>query len=155
MQKAKMGNYRPFDAKDWRLGIVVAEFNNHITDQLHRGALKRAEEYGIAANGIKTIKVAGCVEIPLVLQQLALSEKYDALLAIGCVIQGDTPHFDYVCKFVTEGVLRVQLDYNLPVGFGILTCDSEEQAQARVGIGGQFVDAVLQQAQAIKPLLKD
>jgi 6,7-dimethyl-8-ribityllumazine synthase len=153
MQKAKMAEFKPFDAHDWKIGIVVSQFNHYITDQLYEGAVARAQQYKISGDNIHTIKVAGCVEIPLALQQLAKTKQYDALLALGCIIQGDTPHFDYVCKFVTEGVLRVQLDHNQPIGFGILTCDSEEQALARTHLGRQFLDAVTQQTQAIRELV--
>lgn len=152
MQKAEIANFTPFDASNWRVGIVVAQFNRDITDQLVDSALARAQEYKLDTSNVKIHKVAGSVEIPLILQQFALTKRYDALLALGCVIQGDTPHFDYVCKFVTEGVLRVQLDHNIPVGFGILTCNDLEQARSRQGLGGQFLDAALQQAQAIKNL---
>lgn len=152
MQKAEIANFTPFDASNWRVGIVVAQFNRDITDQLVDSALARAQEYKLDTSNLKIHKVAGSVEIPLILQQFALTKRYDALLALGCVIQGDTPHFDYVCKFVTEGVLRVQLDHNIPVGFGILTCNDLEQARSRQGLGGQFLDAALQQAQAIKNL---
>jgi len=72
------------------------------------------------------------------------------LLALGCVVQGETPHFDYVCKFVTEGVLRVQLDEQIAIGFGVITCNNQAQAEARANLGDQFLDAVLQQARSIR-----
>ncbi len=152
MQTAKLGDFQPFDASTWRLGIVIAQFNQPITSQLLQSALKRAGDYQLKPENIKTVEVAGAIELPLVLQQLAQTKKYDALLALGCVIQGDTPHFDYVCKFVTEGVLRVQLDESQPIGFGILTCATEEQATARASLGNQFIDAVMQQAHALRNL---
>lgn len=150
MQKASRGNPKPFDAHDWRLGIVVAEFNKHITDELLQSAQSRAADYKFGSDRIDIIKVAGSIEIPLVLAKMAATKRYTALLALGCVIKGETPHFDYVCKFVTEGILRVQLDCGVPVGFGILTCNDEAQAKARVSLGGEFLDAALHQAKVLK-----
>lgn len=150
MQHAQQANHEVFDASEWRIGIVVAQFNRHITDELYASALKRADDYNIAEDAITTIKVAGAVEVPLALQHLAEQGSYDALLAIGCVIKGDTPHFDYVCQFATEGILRVQLDYKLPIGFGILTTNDEAQALSRAQLGGDHLDAALQLAQALR-----
>jgi len=149
MQKAQKADFKPFDAHDWQIGIVVSQFNTHITGSLLEGALRRAADYRIPDTNITTCTVAGAIEIPLVLQKLATSGKYDALLAIGCVIKGDTPHFDYVCKFVTEGVLRVQLDTSTPIGMGVLTCNDEAQAVARANLGGEHLDAALQQARVL------
>ncbi len=149
MQKSVQENFIPFDAKDWKLGVVVARFNRHITDVLYQSALTRAQEYQIQSDSIRTIKVAGAIEIPLVLAQMARSGQFNALLALGCVIKGATPHFEYVASFVTDGVLRVQLDNNMPVGFGILTCDTEAQALERSELGGDFLDAVLHQTKAL------
>lgn len=149
MQQAKQMATEPFDASGWRLGIVVAAFNSEITEQLYQSALKRAADYGLKPTNIDTIKVAGSVELPLALQHLAETGKYRALLAIGCVIRGDTPHFDYVAKFATEGILRVQLDNKLPIGFGVLTVDDETQAKARAHLGGEHLDAAMQLARAL------
>jgi 6,7-dimethyl-8-ribityllumazine synthase len=144
MQKAHQADFTPFDASEWSLGIVVAQFNKDITEKLYQSALMRAAEYQIKPERINTLKVAGSVEIPLALQHMAKQGNYTALLAIGCVIKGDTPHFDYVCKFVTEGILRLQLDYSLPIGFGVLTCNTQEQAIERAHLGGEHLDAALQ-----------
>jgi len=150
MQSSKRGNLGTFDAHDWKVGIVVAEFNTDITGQLLESALKRAEDYGLSRDEINVVHVAGAMEIPLALQHLAASGRYRALLAIGCVILGDTPHFDYVCKFATEGILRVQLDHRVPVGFGVLTCNNKEQAEARAGLGSEHLDAALQLAKVLE-----
>jgi 6,7-dimethyl-8-ribityllumazine synthase len=149
MQMANQAEFRPFDASEWKIGVVVAQFNMHITDQLYGAALSRAAEYKIVPDNITTIRVAGAIEIPLALQMLAEQEGYRALLAIGCVINGETPHFDYICKFVTEGVLRVQLDNSVPIGFGVLTCQNDAQAKARANLGGDHLDAALQLAKAL------
>jgi len=141
MQKADTGDFRPFDASGWSLGIVVAAFNRNITEQLYESALARAAEYKIADQSIETVRVAGAMEIPLAAQYLARKQTHRVLMAIGCVIKGETPHFEYVCKFATEGILRVQLDHSVPIGFGILTCDSVAQAQARAQLGADHLDA--------------
>jgi len=147
MQRSERGEFKPFDASDWRVGVAVAKFNADITGQLLDSALERAKDYRLDKMDIT--EVAGSIELPLALQSLARSGKYRALLAVGCVIQGETPHFDYVCKFVCEGVLRVQLDEHMPIGFGVLTCADLAQAQARAHLGGEHLDAVMQQARAI------
>lgn len=152
MQKAQQANFTLFDAHDWRIGIVVAQFNKHITTQLEGSALQRAASYQIDAANIDSFAVAGAVEIPLVLQRLAVNKRYNALLAIGCVINGETPHFEYVCRLVTDGILHVQLEHNTPIGFGVLTCNNEAQAQARASLGGEHLDAVLQQARLLQNL---
>lgn len=152
MQRIDKTTAETFDAKEWRIGIVTAEFNSDITSQLEKSAIDRAAEYTLKDDQIDVIKVAGAIEVPLVLQQMAVSGKYDALLAIGCVIKGETPHFDYVCQFVTDGILRVQLDNSMPIGFGVLTCNTLDEAISRAKLGADHLDAVLHQARAIKML---
>lgn len=149
MRQAETGDFQPFDASQWKIGIVVAQFNREITESLLGSALERAGQYNIPSENITVIKVAGCAEIPLALQLLTDSGDYTALLAIGCVIRGETPHFDYVNKFVCEGILRVTLDNKIPVGFGILTCDSIAQAKARSALSAEHLDAALHLAQAL------
>lgn len=150
MQQAKKGDPKPFNAKDWRIGIVVAQFNKHITDRLRDGAVARAADYQITEDNIDIVEVAGAVEIPLAVQHLAASGKYNALLAIGCIIRGDTPHFEYVCQFATQGIMSVQLVSKVPIGFGILTCQDEAQAEERARLGGEHLDAALQLAHVLK-----
>jgi 6,7-dimethyl-8-ribityllumazine synthase len=154
MQQAKQGSFEPFDASAWQMGMVVAQFNKNITDQLKKSALDRANDYNVSTKNLIVLDVAGAVEIPLILQKLARTGKYKALLAIGCVIQGTTPHFDYVCKFVTDGILRVQLDTHTPIGFGVLTCNNEAEALARVDLGSNHFDAVMHQALILEKLVK-
>lgn len=149
MQNAIQADFEPFNASGWSLGIVVSQFNKHITNKVLKGTLQRAKDYHIQAANIRIIPVAGSIEIPLALQALAKTGEYNALLAIGCVIRGETPHFDYVCKMVSEGVLRVQLDFSIPVAFSVLTCDTEAQALARVDLGSGHLDAALHLAKQI------
>lgn len=152
MQRIEHTSAEPFDAADWRVGIVTAQFNHDITSQLEKSAVERLEQYNLKNEQIETFGVAGAIEIPLVLQQMATSGKYDALLAVGCVIRGETPHFDYVCRFVTDGILRVQLGQKLPIGFGVLTCNNLEEAIARANLGGDHIDAVMHQAKLLRSL---
>jgi 6,7-dimethyl-8-ribityllumazine synthase len=152
MQKAQKTQNSPFDAGNWKIGVVVAQFNSHITNRSLESVLKRAKSYGIKDENVQIIEVAGCIEIPLALQKLAHSGRYKVLVAIGCVIRGETAHFDYVCQFVTEGILRVQLDQQIPIAFGVLTCENEQQALARTDLAGEHLDAVLHLAKSLERL---
>lgn len=113
--------------------IVVSQFNSFITDKLLDGALSHLQQAGIDKEQIHVTCVPGAVEIPLVAQLLAKSAKYHGIICLGSVIRGDTDHYDYVCQQVSNGCQRVMLDFEIPVIFGILTTDTEEQAMARVG----------------------
>lgn len=152
MQKAITANFKPFDASDWKVGIVVAHFNKHITEALLKSALKRAKDYKMSDKNIDVMTVAGAVEIPVGLQAFAEKREYAALLGIGCVIRGATPHFDYVCKQCVEGMNRVSLDYKIPVGMGVLTLETEDQAKERQNLGGDHLDAALQLAHSIRSI---
>ncbi|SRR5579883_1148187 len=123
--------------------IVVSQFNSSITDKLLTGALNRLMEAGIAEKNITVIHVPGAVEIPFVTQRLAKAHKHKAIICLGAVIRGDTDHYDYVCQQVSQGCQRVMLDYDIPVIFGVLTTDTIEQAEERVGgkEGHKGVDA--------------
>lgn len=116
-----------------RFAIIVSEFNQTITDKLLEGALSRFNERGIAKNDIYITHVPGAVEIPFTAQLLAKTKRYQAIICLGSVIQGDTDHYDYVCDQVSQGCQKVMLDYNLPVIFGVLTTHDEQQALERVG----------------------
>jgi 6,7-dimethyl-8-ribityllumazine synthase len=150
MQKADKASFKPFDASDWKIGIVMAQFNKQVTEQQYKSALDKARLYRLKPANVLTVRVAGAMEIPLALQYMAQGGRFKALLAIGCVIKGETPHFDYVCRLVTEGILRVELDHHIPIGFGILTCNTLDQALERVYLGGDHLEAALQLAKAVK-----
>jgi 6,7-dimethyl-8-ribityllumazine synthase len=125
----------PLDGRGLRVGVVVARFNPEITERLLEGCARRLEELG--CREVDVLGVAGAFEIPLAAQQAARSGRYDALVAIGAVIRGDTAHFEYVCQGVTEGVARVALDCATPIAFCVLTTDDEEQALARAARPGE------------------
>lgn len=134
------------DGRGIKVGIVVARFNTEITEGLLESAMSKLYECKVEETNIKIIRVPGCVEIPFALQKLVLTKKYDCLVALGCVIRGETPHFDYVCKMVQEGVLRVSLEYQLPIGFGVITVNNQGQAAARKNLGSDAAAAALELA---------
>lgn len=115
-----------------KIAIVSAEYNELVTDKLLAGTVKRLIELGGLPENFTITKVPGAVEIPLIAKLQAKSGKFDAIICLGAVIRGETNHYDYVCQWVTEGCLRVMLDYDLPVIFGVQTTDNIEQALARV-----------------------
>lgn len=114
------------------LTIIRSRFNLEVTDKLLEGALDRLKQLGFA-ECITVINVAGAVEIPLIAKTVAKNNQAKAIVALGAVIQGDTSHFDYVCKQVSDGCMQVALDYSIPVSFGVLTTDNMKQAMERVG----------------------
>jgi 6,7-dimethyl-8-ribityllumazine synthase len=120
------------DASDLRLAIVSTRWHAQITQALLDSAIRTAKECGIEEPTLVT--VPGAVELPVVAQAVAAT--HDAVVCLGLVLRGGTPHFDYVCDAVTAGCLRVSLDTGIPVGFGVLTCDTEQQALDRSGLPG-------------------
>ncbi|MFZ1019484.1 MAG: 6,7-dimethyl-8-ribityllumazine synthase [Minisyncoccia bacterium] len=142
----KNKTYEYFDGRKLRVGIVMARFNHEITGGLLNSALAMLKKNKIVEENVKVVFVAGAVEIPFALHKLAKSKKYDFLVAIGCVIRGETPHFDFVCKMAQEGILKVMLEDNIPVGFGVLSVNNLKQAQARYHVGGEAVLAALELA---------
>lgn len=114
-------------------GIVVAEWNEEITGALWRGAVDTLLKHGAHPDNIHTEKVPGSFELPLGAQFLAETGKYDAIILIGCVIQGETRHFDFICQGVTQGTVDLNLKFNIPFVFGILTTNDSQQALDRAG----------------------
>lgn len=123
------------DARGMTVGVVTAHWNGDITGQLRQRAHETARECG--ATVVDQV-VVGALELPVVVQTLART--CDAVVALGCVIRGGTPHFDYVCDSVTQGLTRIALDESTPVGNGVLTCENHEQALARAGFGDSTED---------------
>jgi 6,7-dimethyl-8-ribityllumazine synthase len=116
-----------------RIGIVVSEWNREITQALLEGATKTLVRLGISEDHIQVHHVPGSFELPLGAQFIAEYMKPDAVICLGCVIQGETRHFDYICQGVTQGITDLNLKYNLPFIFGVLTTDTMEQAKDRAG----------------------
>ena len=121
------------DATGLRFGIIVGRFNSFIGERLLEGALDALIRHGADDGQIDVARVPGAFEIPLAAKKLAESGKYDALICLGAVIRGSTPHFDYVASEVSKGVASVSLETGVPVAFGVLTTDSIEQAIERAG----------------------
>ncbi len=145
----------PLDASGLRLAIVASTWHTEICDALLAGARKVASESGI--DDPTVVRVIGAIEIPVVAQEL--THNHDAVVALGVVIRGQTPHFDYVCDAVTQGLTRVSLDSSTPVANGVLTTDTEEQALDRAGLpesaedkGAQATGAALQTALTLRDL---
>jgi 6,7-dimethyl-8-ribityllumazine synthase len=122
------------NAAGFRFAVVVSRFNSFITDRLLAGALEALEAAGAAAESIEVARVPGSFEIPLVAKKLAAAGRVDVVIAIGCVLRGETAHFDYVAGEVARGVQLAQLDTGVPVIFCVLTCDTLEQAIDRAGL---------------------
>jgi len=120
-----------------QVAIVASSWHEVVMDGLIAGAARACHSAGAEAT---LIRVAGSFELPIVAKQCAQSGRYDAIIALGVIIRGGTPHFDYVCQGTTDGLMRVSLDHLVPVGFGVLTCDTEEQALARAGLPGSSED---------------
>lgn len=114
-----------------RIGIAISQFNRPVVDLLERGCMEALDEAGLAPEQVTLVRVPGAFELPLVCQRLAQSGQFDAVIALGAVIRGETPHFDYVAEAVERGVLDTQLSFELPVIFGVLTTDTGEQAYQR------------------------
>ena len=128
-----------------RLGIVAARFNETVVRTLVNGAVDVARRAGVADDAIELVWVPGAFEIPLAVSQLAKSGKYDAIIAIGAVIRGSTPHFDYVAGEATKGISQVSVATGVPIAFGVITADSIEQAIERAGtkMGNKGAEAAL------------
>lgn len=127
-----------------RYAIIVSKFNSEISDKLLQGALTRFSELGIEDESLSVVTVPGAVEIPLAAQLFAKSKMFSAIICLGAVIRGETDHYDYVCQQVSHGCQRVMLDFDVPVIFGLLTTDTVQQAEDRVGgtEGHKGMDAV-------------
>lgn len=120
-------------AKDMRIGIVVAEWNDEITGALSEGAVDLLRKQGIKSENLTVKKVPGSFELPSGAQYLLENHNPDAVIVLGCVIQGETRHFDFICQGVTKGVIDLSLKYKKPVIFGLLTTDNQQQAIDRAG----------------------
>jgi 6,7-dimethyl-8-ribityllumazine synthase len=121
------------DARGLTVGVIVSRFNNFITEKLLEGALDGLRSHGAEEDRITVVRVPGAFEIPLVAKSMAASGHYDALVCLGAVIRGDTPHFEYVCDAVTCGLAKAVWKYRLPIGFGVLTTNDVQQAMERSG----------------------
>jgi 6,7-dimethyl-8-ribityllumazine synthase len=135
----------PVDCHDLRVAVVAASWHENVMDGLLAGALEALRQYQVEAPVV--VRVPGSFELPVVAQALS-QQGFDAVVALGVVIRGGTPHFEYVCSATSEGLSRVALETGTAIGFGLLTCDTEEQALARAGLEGSTEDKGYQAAAA-------
>lgn len=129
---SRRGLTAELDGRDLRIAIVQARFNAALTDRLADACVSELLALGVTAKHIEHVTVPGALEIPVVLKAMAEGERFDALIAIGCVVRGETYHFEVVSNESNAGVSRVSLDHQIPIGNAILTVDTEAQAEARV-----------------------
>jgi len=135
------GNLR---GENLSIGIVVSRFNNLISQRLLDGSLDCLKRHGVKEGNIDIIWAPGCFEIPMVVQKIT-GKNYDGIITLGAVIRGDTPHFDYIAQEAAKGIARLGIDSKIPISFGIITADTEEQALSRAGMksGNKGWDAAL------------
>ena len=131
--------------RDERIAIIAARFNESIVGHLVDGALDTLKRHGADESQLQLIKVPGAYELPLAAKRLAKNRQVDGIIALGVVIRGATPHFDYVCGECASGLNKVSLEFDVPIGFGVLTCDTIEQAVERAGTkaGNKGADAAI------------
>lgn len=145
MSKSGVPRIAAGDGADLRVGVVAARWHERITDALLDGALRALKEAGVDEPTV--VRVPGTFELPVAAAALA-GQGYDAVVALGVVVRGDTPHFEYVCQGATVGLTEVSVRTGVPVGFGVLTCDDDEQAYARSGLPGSLEDKGYEAGQA-------
>ena len=142
---------------DARFGLVVARFNDFISEKLLDGALDTLQRHGVDAESVDVARCPGAFEIPIVARRLAASEEYEAVICLGAVIRGDTPHFDYVAGEAAKGTAQAALDADVPVLFGVLTTDTVQQAIERAGSkagnkGSEAAEAALETVTLMRTL---
>lgn len=121
------------DTQGKKFAIIVSRFNNFVTEKLLEGALDGLKSHGVAEENLEIVRVPGAFEIPFLAQEMAASGRYDALICLGAVIRGDTPHFEYIAQEVTRGIGTIMLNHHIPIAFGVLTTNNAEQAMERAG----------------------
>lgn len=131
--------------RDAKFAIVASRFNEFIVDSLLKGALRCLEQHGAADTDVEVVRVPGSFEMPLAVDKLAATRRFDGIIALGAVIRGGTPHFEYVASECVRGIAAAGQKHGIPVGFGVLTCDTVEQAIERAGTkaGNKGIEATL------------
>lgn len=142
-----------------KFGIVAAKFNQRVTGMLLRACVDALESHGVGSDAIHVVRVPGAFEIPLVAQTMAKSGHLDAVICLGAVIRGDTPHFDYICSEVSRGIGQVALDSGIPIIFGVLTTETVAQAEERAdpkkfNRGGDAAKSAIEMVQVMRRLKK-
>jgi len=148
------GIEKNLDSSGLEFAIIASRFNATIVDRLIEGALEALERVGTPRNEVRVVFVPGSYELPLAAKRLTASGTFDAVIALGCVIRGETPHFDHVSRAAVDGLLRVSLDSNTPVTLGVITAKTYEQAKERAGgaLGNRGYDAAIAAVDMIRQL---
>ncbi|WP_341503110.1 6,7-dimethyl-8-ribityllumazine synthase [Gallaecimonas sp. GXIMD4217] len=144
-----------FSAPKRKFALVVSRFNSFIVDSLVDGAVDALKRHGqVGEDNITIVRVPGAVELPLAAKRVAATKRYDAIISLGAVIRGGTPHFDYVCSECNKGLAQVAMEYDIPVAFGVLTTDTIEQAIERAGTkaGNKGAEAALSALEMVNVL---
>lgn len=148
MQRPGKKEKKIINGRNFRIALIISEFNRDITEKMLEGAIKTLKKNLVQEKNIKIIWVPGSFEIPLMCQKMAKMEKIDGIVAIGCVIKGETDHFYYISSETSRGIMDVMLKFSIPIGFGIITCNNLKQAKDRSGIrenkGIEATQAVLE-----------
>ncbi|MBO5754378.1 MAG: 6,7-dimethyl-8-ribityllumazine synthase [Proteobacteria bacterium] len=133
------------NAQGLKIAIIVARFNSFITDRLIEGALDTIRRHNGDVDSVEIYKVPGCFEIPMAADRVAMSKKFDAIVCLGALIRGATPHFDYISAECTKGIAQLALNYHMPISYGVITADTVEQAIDRAGTkaGNKGAEAAL------------
>ena len=141
-------------ALDLRIGIVASRFNSFIVEQLVQGAIDALRRHGAREQDITLARIPGAWEMPIVVQRMAASRRFDAIIALGAVIRGETPHFDYVAGECAKGIAQASMSNDVPVAFGVLTTDTIEQAVERAGTkaGNKGADAAVSAIETVNLL---
>jgi 6,7-dimethyl-8-ribityllumazine synthase len=140
------------DGSGLRLGIVVARFNSYITDRMLESALARLDELGVSDSDVTVAHVPGAFELPVTAAAMARSDKYDAVICIGAIIEGETAHFEYVSKESADGIARLSVDTGVPVIFGVQTTYTTDQAFARIGHASGYAEGAVEMANLLRSL---
>jgi 6,7-dimethyl-8-ribityllumazine synthase len=146
-----------FSASGYKIAVVAARFNDFVVNQLLTGTIESLEKNGCSDDDIEVFKVPGAFEIPSAADKIIQTKRFDAVICLGAVIRGETPHFEYVSNAVSNGVSELSLKYGIPVIFGVLTTDTIEQAVTRAGIkaenkGNEFALAAIEMADLFKKI---
>ena len=143
-------------SRNARFGIVLSRYNDFVGERLLQGAIDTLERHGAQSSNIEVVRIPGAFEMPLVAKTMAASKRYDALIALGVVVRGETPHFEYVANQCVSGLGQVSVQFDMPFGFGVLTVDTLEQAIERAGAkaGNKGVEAALAAIERIKLVKK-
>lgn len=140
------------DGEGLVIGVVVSRFNEAVVDALLDNCVRELDELGVRAEDISVVSVPGALEIPLALHALAQTDRYDALVALGAVIRGETYHFEIVAETSATGIQRVQLDTGVPIANGVLTTETDEQAEARLEKGAEAARVAIEMANLLRAI---